>query len=261
MSELAELGLSSYEEKVYRSLLVTGAVTATELSDISGVPKGRIYDVLNNLKARKLIETQSNDPKQYVAVQPETAVDILLAEKTHEMAQEWNHHLEAAKTVRSNLLPTPPTKSSFWCGSLGSDEMSTALQQHMRSAENSVHAVMGTPYENSTWETFQTEIEAFFEGANSGLTVDLLLSEKVVTVLPDRFPSLIDERSVDVTVRTISDVALSFDVIDQVETTIDLPHPVTGGDRIGVVGIKDSKVVEEFEKCFQQLWTNADPLI
>ncbi len=77
-----QMGLSSYEEKVYRSLLVTGAVTATELSDISGVPKGRIYDVLNNLKARKLIETQSNDPKQYVAVQPETAVDILLAEKT-----------------------------------------------------------------------------------------------------------------------------------------------------------------------------------
>ncbi|MUV49974.1 TrmB family transcriptional regulator [Haloarcula sp. CBA1122] len=261
MSELAELGLSSYEDQAYRSLLVTGAVTATELSNISGVPKGRIYDVLNNLKARKLVETQPNDPKQYVAVQPETAVDILLAEKTHEMAQEWNRHLEAAETVRSNLLPTPPTRSGFWRGSLGSDEMSTALQQHMRTAEDSVHAVMGTPYESSMWETFQTEIEAFFEGANSELTVDLLLSETVVTVLPDRFPSLIDERSVDVTVRTISDVALSFDVIDQVETTIDLPHPVAGGDRIGVVGIQDSKVVEEFEKCFQQLWANADPLI
>lgn len=55
MTELAELGLSSYEEKVYRTLLVTDVVTATELSDISGVPKGRIYDVLNSLTARKLI--------------------------------------------------------------------------------------------------------------------------------------------------------------------------------------------------------------
>ncbi|WP_222912717.1 helix-turn-helix domain-containing protein [Natrinema sp. SYSU A 869] len=261
MTELSELGLSSYEEKVYRALLVTGAVTATELSDISDVPKGRIYDVLNGLEARKLIRTQSNDPKQYVAVQPETVVERLLAERTYELTQEWNRYQERAETVRSSLLPTPPTESSFWHGSLGSDEMSTAFQQHMRTAEDFVHAVIGTPYENSTWETFQTEIEALFEGANSGVTVDLLLSEKVVTELPDRFPRLIDKRSVDVTVRTIPDVVLSFDVIDQVETTIDLPHPVSGDDRIGVVGIKDSKVVKEFERYFQQLWANGDPLL
>lgn len=42
MTELGELGLSSYEEKAYRTLLVTGAVTAAELSDTSGVPKGRM---------------------------------------------------------------------------------------------------------------------------------------------------------------------------------------------------------------------------
>ncbi|NUC72085.1 TrmB family transcriptional regulator [Haloterrigena sp. SYSU A558-1] len=261
MTELSELGLSSYEEKVYRALLVTGPVTATELSDISDVPKGRIYDVLNGLEARKLIRTQSNDPKQYVAVQPEIVVERLLAERTYELTQEWNRYRERAETVRSNLLPTPPIESSFWHGSLGSDEMSTAFQQHMRTAEDFVHAVIGTPYENSTWDTFRTEVEALFEGANPDVTVDLLFSKKVVTELPDRFPCLIDERSVDVTVRTISDVVLSFDVIDQVETTIDLPHPVSGDDRIGVVGIKDSKVVEEFEKYFQQLWANGDPLL
>lgn len=139
--------------------------------------------------------------------------------------------------------------------------MSTASQQHMRTAEDFVHAVIGTPYENSTWETFRTEIEAFFEGANSDITVDLLLREKLVIELPDRFPHLLDERSVDVTVKTISDVVLSFDVIDKVETTIDLPHPVSGDDRIGVVGIKDSRVVEEFERYFQQLWANSDSLL
>ncbi|MCD2200973.1 TrmB family transcriptional regulator [Halobacterium sp. KA-4] len=261
MTELGELGLSSYEEKVYRTLLVTGAVTATELSDISGVPKGRIYDVLNGLEARKLVRMQSNDPKKFVAVEPETVVDRLLAERTYELKQEWNRYRERAETVRSNLLPTPPTESSFWPGSLGSDNMSTALQQHMRTAEDFVHAIVGTPYENSTWETLQTEFEAFFDGASTDLTVDLLFSEKVVTALPDRFPRLIDDQSVDVTVRTIPDVALSFDVVDQVETTIDIPHPVSGDDRLGVVGIKDSQVVEEFERYFQQLWTKADPLL
>ena len=261
MTELGELGLSSYEEKVYRTLLVTGAVTAADLSESSGVPKGRIYDVLNGLEARKLIRMHSNNPKQYVAVQPEIVVDRLLAERTYELKQEWNRYRKRAETIRSNLLPTPPAESSFWLGSLGSEEMSTALQQHMRTAEDFVHAIVGTPYENTTWETLQTEVGAFFDGANADLTVDLLLSEKIVTVLPDRFPRLFNDQSADVTIRTIPEVVLSFDVIDQVETTIDIPHPVAGDDRVGVLGIKDAHVVEEFERYFQHLWATADPFL
>lgn len=261
MTELSELGLSSYEEKAYRTLLVTGAVTAAELSDTSGVPKGRIYDVLNGLEARKLIWRQSSDPNRYVAVQPETVVDRLLAERAYELKQEWDRYREKAETVRSNLLPTPPTESSFWLGSLGSDEMSTALQQHMRTAQNVVQAAVGPPYEDATWGTIQSEVEGFFEGANADLSVDLLFSEKAVTVFPDRFPHLIENQSADITVRTIPEIALSFDIVDNVETTIDVLHPVSGKDRIGVIGIKDSQVVSEFEQYFQRLWTNAVPLL
>jgi len=261
MTELGELGLSSYEEKAYRTLLVTGAVTAAELSDTSGVPKGRIYDVLNGLEARKLIWRQSSDPNRYVAVQPETVVNRLLTERAYELKQEWDRYRQKAETVRSTLMPTPPAESSFWLGSLGSDEMSTAVQQHMRTAENVVQAAVGPPYEDATWETLQPEVEGFFEGANPDLSVDLLFSHKAVTVLPDQFPHLIENRSADITVRTIPEIALSFDIVDNVETTIDVLHPVSGKDRIGVIGIKDSEVVSEFEQYFQRLWTNAVPLL
>ena len=261
MTELGELGLSSYEEQVYRTLLVTGTVTATELSESSGVPKGRIYDVLNGLEARRLIRTQSGDPTQYAAVDPERAVDRLLAEKTFELHQEWNRYREKARTVRSNLMPTPPTESNFWLGSLGSDEMSTALCQHMRTAERCVHATVGVPYENATWETLQSEFDAFFEGASDDITVCLLCSETVVTSLPETFPQLIEDQPVDVTIRTCPDIGLSFDVVDHVETTVDIPHPVSEDERLGVLGIHDSRVVDEFERHFERLWARADPLL
>lgn len=261
MTELGELGLSSYEERIYRTLLVTGAVTATQLSDSSGVPKGRVYDVLNGLEARKLIRTRSGDPKQYAAIEPETAIDRLLAERLFELEEKWDRYREKAETVRSNCLPAPPTESSFWLGALGSDEMSTALQQHMRIAEKSVHAAIGPPYENATWETLQTEVESFFDGTSENITADFLISEKAVTALPETLPQLLNEQSVDVTIRTISDIPLSFDVVDQIVTTVDIPHPVVSDDRLGVLGIKDPRVVEEFERQFQQLWTHAAPLI
>jgi len=261
MTELGELGLTSYEETVYRTLLVTGAVTAAELSETSGVPKGRIYDVLNGLEARKLIRRRSSEPNRYVAVQPDTVVDRLLAERASELTQEWERHRETAAAVRSNLLPTPPTESSFWLGALGSDEMSTALEEHMRTAENTVQAAVGPPYEDATWETLRSEVEGFFEGATAELSVDLLVSEKAVTVLPDRFPRLVETQSADVTIRTIPELALSFDIVDTVATSIDIPHPVSGTDRIGVLGVKDSHVVSEFEQYFQQLWADGTPLL
>ncbi|MBO4248208.1 MULTISPECIES: TrmB family transcriptional regulator [unclassified Halomicrobium] len=261
MTELGALGLSSYEEKVYRTLLLTGAATATELSEASGVPKGRIYDVLNGLEARKVVRLQSSDPKQYVAVEPEAVVDRLLAERAHELREEWRHYRERAAAVRTNVLPTPPTESSFWLGSLGSEEMQTALQEHTRTAEEFVHGIVGTPYENATWETLQREWEAFFEGASADLTVQLLVSEKVALTLPETFDRLIADQSGDVAVRTLPDVGLSFDVVDGIGTTIDIPHPVAADDRIGVLGIKDSEIVEEFERHFQRLWAGAAPLV
>ncbi len=261
MSELGELGLSSYEEKVYRSLLVTGTTTATELSEISAVPKGRIYDVLNGLEARRLIKMQSSDPNQYAALQPETVVDRLLAERAYELKQEWNRYRTEAETIRSNLPPTPPTESSFWLGSIGNEKMRIALQQHMRAAEEVVHTAVGTPHENIPWETLQTGIESFFHGVSTDLTVNLLVSEKVATVLPDEIPRVIENHSADVTIRTRPDVLLSFDVIDTIEATIDIPHPVSGEDRIGVMGIKEARIVNEFEQYFQQLWADADSFL
>ncbi|AFK21538.1 TrmB family transcriptional regulator (plasmid) [Haloferax mediterranei ATCC 33500] len=261
MTALGELGFSSYEEKVYRALLVTGTATAAELSTASDVPKGRIYDVLNGLESRAVIQSQSTEPTKYTAVEPETAVDRLLSERTYELQQELARYRNVAETVRSNLLPTTPADGSVWLGALSSDEMSTALQQHMRTATDSVHAAVGPPYERASWETLQREFEAFFDGAQTDLSVSLVLSDEVLRGLPDTFPELVESKPADVAVRVLPEIPVSFDVIDQAVTTVDIPHPQSPADRLGVVGVKDSTVVAEFERQFQQLWADATPLI
>ncbi|MDQ2055516.1 helix-turn-helix domain-containing protein [Halobellus sp. H-GB7] len=260
MTELGELGLSSYEEKVYRALLVTGAATATDISAASGVPKGRIYDVLNNLQARQLIRTQSTEPTRYIAEQPDTVVDRLLAERTAELQQEWARYRNVANSVRSNLLPTLPTDASIWLGTLGSEEMQTALQEHMETATNSVHAIVGPPYESAPWETFKREVEAFFDGAQSGISVSLLISEQVLETTPKSLFDTAEEHVAEVRIRVLPEVSVSFDIIDQTVTTIDIPHPQRAIDRIGVVAVNDSDIVDEFERQFQELWSEAVPL-
>ena len=261
MTTLGELGLSSYEEKAYRTLLVTGAVTAAELSTASGVPRGRIYDVLNGLESRALVRTQSGDPKRYAPVDPETVVDRLLAERTAELEREWERYREVAETVRSDLVPSPPAESSFWLGSLGSDEMCAALRRHARTAEEYVHAAVGPPYENATWEAMRSEFEAFFDGTSEGVSVEPLVSEDVLDVLPDTLPQLLPEESTAVSIGTLPDIGLSFDVVDREVTTVDIPHPSAADERLGVVGSNDPRIVEEFDRQFQRLRATADPLL
>ncbi|WP_323676908.1 helix-turn-helix domain-containing protein [Halorubellus sp. PRR65] len=260
MTDLGELGLSSYEEEVYRTLLVTGAVTATDLANASGVPRGRIYDVLNGLESRQLVRTQPTDPARYVAVQPETAVDRLLAERALELRDEWTRYREVAADVRSNLLPTSPADGSVWLGSLGSTEMQTALQEHVQTATSTVHAVVGPPYESASWDTLEREVDAFFDGTTPDVSVSLLVSERVLETIPDAFFDNVQTHSATVHVRALADVPLSFDVIDQHVTTVDVPHPRRRGDRLGIVAVTDTDVVDEFERHFQALWNDAIPV-
>ncbi|UVE51333.1 TrmB family transcriptional regulator [Haloferax larsenii] len=260
MTELGELGLSSYEEKVYRTLLVTGAATATALSDASEVPKGRIYDVLNGLEARRLVRTHSTQPTRYAPVDPPTAVERLLAERAAELSEEWSRYLDVADTVRSNLLPTPPADGNLWLGSLGSDEMQTAMQQHVRTATTTLHAAVGPPYEQASWETLRTEFDAFFDGAHSDLDVSLLLSDRVLDVLPEEFPNLIGAQSPTVKLRAHPEIPVSFDVVDRSVASVDIPHPQSAADRFGIVAVQEQAIVDEFERQFQQLWTAATPL-
>ncbi|QIB74044.1 TrmB family transcriptional regulator [Halogeometricum borinquense] len=260
MTALSELGLSSYEEKVYRTLLVTGAVTATELSAASSVPKGRIYDVLNGLEARTLIQSQSTDPTRYIAVDPETAVDRLLAERTDELQREWNRYHELAATIHSDLPPTPAADGSVWLGTLGSDEMNTAIRQHVQTATRSVRGTVGPPYEHASWETLRSEFDAFFDAMQTDISVSLILSDEMLTTLPETFPELVKSKSVDISISVLPEIPVSFDIIDQTTTMIDIPDP-QGADRFGVVGVKETDIVAEFERQFQQLWSDAIPLI
>jgi len=261
MTELGELGLSSYEEQVYRTLLVTGATTAADLSTASEVPRGRIYDVLNGLQSRGLVGTQSTEPTRYHAVDPDVAVERLLAERTRELAVEWERYRGVAGSVRSNLLPTAPADASVWLGSLGGAEMQTSMAEHTRTATETVLATVGPPYQHASWETLRTEMSAFLDGTADDLSVSLVLADGVLDVLPDSFPEVVETAPGGFEIRTHPTVPVSFDVVDGELATFDVPHPVDRDDRLGVVAVSDPAVVATFEREFHALWADATPLL
>ncbi len=69
-SSLIHMGLTSYETKVYVTLINHGPKTAGELSLLSGVPRSKIYGALKSLEGANLIKTLHIKPLIFEADSP-----------------------------------------------------------------------------------------------------------------------------------------------------------------------------------------------
>jgi len=78
LKTLKKIGLTEYESKIYLTLIKHGTQTAKEISKKSKVPKNRIYDSVEFLKERCLIEEIIGTPKKYKAINPKIALSEYL---------------------------------------------------------------------------------------------------------------------------------------------------------------------------------------
>ena len=75
LNKLKDLGLNSYEARLWVALLSRGVSTAGELSDIANVPRSRSYDVLESLEKKGFIVMKVGKPIKYIAVKPSEVID------------------------------------------------------------------------------------------------------------------------------------------------------------------------------------------
>ena len=71
---LEKIGLTGYEIKAFTSLLKTGEITASELSQQSNVPYSKIYEILGILEEKGWIGSDKSRPTKYFAKSPNSAL-------------------------------------------------------------------------------------------------------------------------------------------------------------------------------------------
>lgn len=77
---LQQLGLKEYEARCFVGLSRVSTGTAKELSEITDVPRTRVYDAIRVLEAEGLVEVQHSNPKQFRAVPLDEATETLRAQ-------------------------------------------------------------------------------------------------------------------------------------------------------------------------------------
>ncbi len=77
LEALKGIGLNLYERNLYAALLIKKVATAGELTDLSQVPRARIYDIAESLAEKGFVIIQPGSPIKYIAVEPEEALERL----------------------------------------------------------------------------------------------------------------------------------------------------------------------------------------
>lgn len=88
LDKLQNLGLNQYEAKAYASLLKIGTSNAYKVSKESGIPRARIYDVMESLTERGLamVEETDDNVKTYSPVPSKVFLERI--------KEEWNSDFE-----------------------------------------------------------------------------------------------------------------------------------------------------------------------
>jgi predicted transcriptional regulator len=74
---LQELGLKEYEARCFVGLTRLNTGTARTLSDLTEVPRSRVYDAIRILEAKGLVEIQHSSPQKFRAVSLDEATETL----------------------------------------------------------------------------------------------------------------------------------------------------------------------------------------
>lgn len=251
---LVELGLSNYEARAYVTLAEHGAMTADDLAGESGVPRGRVYDVLNGLVDRSLVRADDGRPRTYTHVEPTAAVDRLLERRVDELEQRRSSYERVADRAESTLATLAPDHDhgeGFATSALGDEAARDLLDERFAAADASVRVVVQSlDVGPELRSTVATKIEYLID---RGVDVRLLATD--FSNATDAFERLVDD---GLEARVAERVPPQrFILFDDREVCLEVVNPVDEDELLAVVDFRDGDLATSLGKSFDDLWDRA----
>lgn len=263
-STLRDLGLSSYEERAYRALLALGSATASEISEASGVPTGRIYDALGGLESHGAVRTQDGShPTVYAAVEPDVVVDRLLEVRTRELRERLERYQSQREQLLADLREIEVPEDEFWTAVMGPEESMDLLLERIDTAESSVTLVADTVSSQFELDELGPRIlETLFGAYRREVDISILLSESVFAQINRELGGGdgLDHRPFDWSLfelRASDDLHGNFTLIDDAEICIAIPNPAAPDDLFGMVNFRDAHFAARADATFERAWEDA----
>jgi sugar-specific transcriptional regulator TrmB len=241
LRRLQELGLTEYQSKAYVAAVRTGRARPSELVDESGVPQGRIYDVIDNLEDLGLIEVRAGSRgKEVSAPPPQTVLEALKRRRIDDLS-------ETISTVASDLEEVHGRADDDAEGFVSMVKRDETALRHARRAVDDADYWLTVCLPHDRYTDLESDL---VDAAERGVTVRLLLigtdPEEVGRELPPGF---------HIRYRAAAD---TFVVADRTYGVFSSKHPAQ--DRQPYIISQEPNLVLLFQNYGQQVWYASRPV-
>ncbi len=156
--DVQELGLSEYEAKAYLALLDESPASGYKVAQNSGVPRSKVYEVLNGLARRRVVLVNHGEPVQYAPLSPEE----LVARRRKEMEES----VGTAERSLKRYAASAASRTAIW-DITGREEIFRRARELAGGAERTILAEI--------WQEDAPELkEALAEAAGRGVEVSVV---------------------------------------------------------------------------------------
>jgi len=135
---LQQLGMQEYEARCFVGLTRLDVGTAKTLSEITEVPRTRVYDAVRVLEAQGLVQIQHSNPQQFRAVSLEEAVETL-RDQYEDRVERLQNSLSTVELMEEG---NDPPVQEVWTLS-GQDAVENRTEKLLGTANSEIVLVIG----------------------------------------------------------------------------------------------------------------------
>jgi sugar-specific transcriptional regulator TrmB len=252
---LTGLGLTANEARVYLALLRFESPTAAEAATAAGVPRPKVYEALQALEGRGFSKSIGGRVRQFIPVEPETALRGWLSHREHERA-EMSERDQIRVERLGRLLPAPASVAGAQLDFIGaiSGQVPTtkALDDLVSRATETLEIMLQPPFVQPRPRWNVMEVEALERGVKvrAIYTPEALEDSR-------RFE---DIRRHGGQVRMLGQLPMKLMVRDHEEALISLRDAGTGAQSVTTVAVRHPDLVAPLGTLFEQQWRKARAL-
>jgi sugar-specific transcriptional regulator TrmB len=259
---LEDFGLSSYESKVFYSMLNLGFSTAREISNASSIPFGRIYDVLGTLEDKDLVEKQDSRPKRYALREPKFAINNLLVRKKSEY-EALTNRANSLESHLAKLYKRTPQEGLFWSVAVDPESIIKLLGKMNEASEEillymnvNANIFKDVKITDESMEQMETLTKMVEEGVKIKILIGGMKSPEQFKPIEDmliNFPVF-----ADVPLRFTPIESNAFDVIDSEKVLMKVSNPINPSEYFAAFYVWQKKFASELKQKFMQMWNEAE---
>lgn len=276
---LKNASLSNYEIDSYIALLTSGSLTARDLSEKSGVPVGRIYNVLEELSDRHMIEIQDSRPKKYRALSFNLGFQNLIRYTESQEKKRLTSLVDQAKLLEnrvynSEFLVKREETQLFWSTAFGWRSMLSLYEQKCSELQEELlitgfvndRTVRVLRYARDLFNSFKS---AYNRGVRIRYLWSFQFDDRPLTdeqiehnfeirkVMKQKFNELfgVSDEMKGFQMRYLHKrIPTIYDIFDKERVIIKLLNPLRPYQIFGCINVFDIKLATELRRQYLEMW-------